>query len=78
MPAGVEASRLGAGVAEQADATVSKTVEGKPSCRFDPDLRHGQVLSSSAAVAQRTLDPLTLVRIQARQPVFVDSIVTPD
>jgi predicted permease len=27
-------------VAEQADATVSKTVEGQPSCRFESDLRH--------------------------------------
>jgi hypothetical protein len=27
-------------VAEQADAMVSKTIGGQPSCRFDPDLRH--------------------------------------
>jgi hypothetical protein len=26
-------------VAEQADAMVSKTIGGQPSCRFDPDLR---------------------------------------
>ncbi len=29
-----------AGVAEQADATDLKSVEGKPSYRFDPGLRH--------------------------------------
>ena len=32
-------------VAEQADATVSKTVGGQPPCRFDPDLRHFRRLS---------------------------------
>ena len=29
-----------AGVAEQVDAAVSKTVGGRPSCRFESDLRH--------------------------------------
>ncbi len=32
-------SRVRAEVAEQADAMVSKTIGGQPSCRFDPDLR---------------------------------------
>ena|GEM_PF-2487856 len=27
-------------VAEEVDAAVSKTVEGRPSCRFESDLRH--------------------------------------
>ena len=39
-----------------ADATVSKTVEGRLSCRFESDLRHH--LPSSVVVAQGTLDPL--------------------
>ena len=29
-------------MAEQVDATVSKTVEGQLSCRFESDLRHHQ------------------------------------
>ena len=33
-------SRRYAEVAEVVDATVSKTVEGQPSCRFESDLRH--------------------------------------
>ena len=50
---------------EMADATVSKTVEGQPSCRFESDLRHH--LPSSVVVAQGTLDPYAQVRPLARQ-----------
>jgi hypothetical protein len=87
--------RHSAEVAEQADATVSKTVGQRCPCRFDPGLRHrppmqherrsptGEAghsdfvvcpsycaLRRGATVAQRTLDPLILVRIQAPQPHF--------
>ena len=63
-------------MAEQADAMVSKTIGGQPSCRFDPDLRqYGQTdeqfalrLPSCVVVAQRTLNPFAQVRALARQP----------
>jgi hypothetical protein len=32
-------------VAEQADAMVSKTIGGQPSCRFDPDLRQNKLIA---------------------------------
>ena len=54
-----------------ADATVSKTVERRLSCRFDPDLRHHTMtLPRCVEVAQRTLNPFTQVRFLARQPLF--------
>ena len=61
-------------VAEWVDATVSKTVEGQLSCRFESDLRH-QIrpvsrMPSGVVVAQGTLNPLAQVRILARQPVW--------
>ncbi len=61
-----------AGVAEQADAAVSKTVGGQPPCRFEPDLRQFRV-PSCVVVAQRTLDPFAQVRILARQPATQSS-----
>jgi hypothetical protein len=65
-----------------ADATVSKTVGGQPPCRFESDLRHRRwpcppALPGGVAVAQRTLDPLALVRIQARQPEQIEESRTP-
>lgn len=76
----VPSSSLGLGticthaeVAELVDATVSKTVEGRLSCRFEPDLRHHDKTKRNAlpicvVVAQRTLNPLAQVRILDRQP----------
>ncbi len=43
--------RSKAEVAEQVDATVSKTVEGRPSCRFDPGLRHHPTLTAQGGKA---------------------------
>ncbi len=55
------------------DAAVSKTVGGRPPCRFESDLRHQDKsqqnkMPSCVVVARGTLNPLALVRIQARQP----------
>ncbi len=56
------------------DAAVSKTVGGQLPCRFESDLRHknligcqSELLPSGVVVARGTLDPQSLVRIQARQ-----------
>ena len=62
-------------VAEQADAMVSKTIGGQPSCRFDPDLRQFKIkLPSCVVVARRPLKPFAEVRILARQPVLCSQI----
>ena len=47
-----------AGVAEQADAAVSKTVEGQPSCRFESDLRHHVLPLNPRASQPRPTSPI--------------------
>ncbi len=42
---------LDAEVAEQADATVSKTVEGRPSCGFESHLRHSSLYQLLRSIA---------------------------
>ena len=62
-------------VAEQADATVSKTVDPRGSCRFDPGLRHRSFpmhaihsFGGSLMVEHRSLEPVMEVRFLPPEP----------